>query len=65
MKLTRDNAATQAQTEGTSGNRGYQAPLLCVAGRANDLIQGPMSYGAYSDTCNSWYTNYAKPNHCG
>jgi hypothetical protein len=42
----------------------YRAPLLHAAGNAIDLIRGPMGSG-YSDTCNNWYTNYVKPNHCG
>jgi hypothetical protein len=43
----------------------YRQPMLFVAGRAIDLVQGPMGNGSYKDTCNNWYTNYPKPNGCG
>jgi hypothetical protein len=45
-------------------NKTYSQPTLFVAGKAVDLVQGPMN-GGYSDTCNNWYSNWAKANHCG
>ena len=42
----------------------YRSPLLALAGKAVDMVQGP-TYGTYKDTCNDWYSNYSKPDHCG
>jgi len=53
-----------AQPAKLTTDQEYRAPLLHAAGKAVDLIQGPMT-GGYSDTCNGWYSNWAKPNHCG
>lgn len=46
-------------------NASYRQPMLFVAGKAVDLVQGPIMNGAYSDTCNNFYSAWVKPNHCG
>lgn len=58
-------AIEKLEKQEATAERVYRAPQLYVAGKAIDLVQGPMGSGAYKDTCNDWYTNYAKPNHCG
>jgi hypothetical protein len=58
-----DETLEQARAIGKE-NTTYRQPMLFVAGKAVDLVQGGHAGQVY-DSCNGQYGTYAKPSRCG